>query len=244
MLTIKTSRYKYSDSFWFRNGFSPESKRIKFTLFPGYGCPAEFQMFLQYCRGLKFDESPDYNYLRQLFQVLLNSMGYEMDNFYDWTNMMDQAMKKKENSSSSGYASSENQQLDPNKNKLNLTNSGIGTTSGAGGGFGGKSARHMSSGLAAHTSGYGVQANNLNGTGGLLSGIIGGNLSSNVKPNIIDASQIGIAGGNNGNNVGNQSQFDARKSQGAKSLYKESSSRGYWLRFPFSALLGLVWKKK
>jgi hypothetical protein len=75
-----------------------------------YGCPAEFQMFLQYCRGLKFDESPDYNYLRQLFQVLLNSMGYEMDNVYDWTNIMDQALKKKENSVSSGYASSESQE--------------------------------------------------------------------------------------------------------------------------------------
>merc|ERR1712176_1387487 len=72
---------------------------------------------------------------------------------------------------------------------------------------------------------------------------MGGNLSSNVKPNIIDASQIGISGNNaNGNNNNNgtgangQNQYDSRKSQGAKSLYKENSSRGYWLRFPFSAL--------
>lgn len=33
-----------------------------------------------------------------------------MDNVYDWTNIMDQAMKKKENSVSSGYASSESQE--------------------------------------------------------------------------------------------------------------------------------------
>jgi casein kinase 1 alpha len=84
-----------------------------------YGCPSEFQMFLQYCRGLKFDESPDYNYLRQLFQVLLNSMGYEMDNVYDWTNIMDQAMKKKENSISSGYASSESQEKKGNTTGIN-----------------------------------------------------------------------------------------------------------------------------
>lgn len=71
------------------------------------GCPAEFQMYLQYCRGLKFDETPDYNYLRQLFKVLLSSMGYELDHIYDWTNIMDQTLKKKENSISSGYASSD-----------------------------------------------------------------------------------------------------------------------------------------
>ena len=38
--------------------------------------PVEFQMFLQYTRGLKFDEQPDYSYLRMLFRVLLNSLGY------------------------------------------------------------------------------------------------------------------------------------------------------------------------
>ena len=32
------------------------------------GCPAEFSMYLNYCRGLRFDEAPDYMYLRQLFR--------------------------------------------------------------------------------------------------------------------------------------------------------------------------------
>ncbi|KAJ6638026.1 Casein kinase I isoform alpha [Pseudolycoriella hygida] len=31
------------------------------------GFPAEFAMYLNYCRTLRFDESPDYMYLRQLF---------------------------------------------------------------------------------------------------------------------------------------------------------------------------------
>lgn len=32
------------------------------------GFPAEFAMYLNYCRTLRFDESPDYMYLRQLFR--------------------------------------------------------------------------------------------------------------------------------------------------------------------------------
>ena len=32
------------------------------------GFPAEFSMYLNYCRGLRFDEAPDYMYLRQLFR--------------------------------------------------------------------------------------------------------------------------------------------------------------------------------
>ena len=34
------------------------------------GFPAEFAMYLKYCRGLKFDESPDYMYLRQMFRFV------------------------------------------------------------------------------------------------------------------------------------------------------------------------------
>ncbi|KAL1404121.1 hypothetical protein pipiens_019049 [Culex pipiens pipiens] len=32
------------------------------------GFPAEFAMYLNYCRSLRFDEGPDYMYLRQLFR--------------------------------------------------------------------------------------------------------------------------------------------------------------------------------
>ena len=32
------------------------------------GIPAEFAMYLNYCRGLRFEEAPDYMYLRQLFR--------------------------------------------------------------------------------------------------------------------------------------------------------------------------------
>ncbi|KAH7640487.1 casein kinase I [Dermatophagoides farinae] len=49
------------------------------------GFPAEFQMFLNYCRGLRFEEDPDYMYLRQLFRILFRSHHYEYDYEYDWT---------------------------------------------------------------------------------------------------------------------------------------------------------------
>jgi len=32
------------------------------------GSPAEFSMYLNYCRSLRFEEQPDYMYLRQLFR--------------------------------------------------------------------------------------------------------------------------------------------------------------------------------
>ncbi|CAG0896924.1 unnamed protein product [Cyprideis torosa] len=49
------------------------------------GCPAEFAMYLQYCRCLKFDEKPDYPYLRQLFRKLFHTNGYTYDYVFDWT---------------------------------------------------------------------------------------------------------------------------------------------------------------
>jgi hypothetical protein len=46
--------------------------------------PEEFSAYLNYCRNLKFEEKPDYNYLRKLFKDLMNRNGYECDYAYDW----------------------------------------------------------------------------------------------------------------------------------------------------------------
>ncbi|VDD83963.1 unnamed protein product [Mesocestoides corti] len=48
------------------------------------GFPGEFAMYLNYCRGLRFEEPPDYSYLRQLFRVLFSSLGHKMDYIFDW----------------------------------------------------------------------------------------------------------------------------------------------------------------
>jgi hypothetical protein len=47
--------------------------------------PSEFIKFMNYCRDLKFEEKPDYSYLRKIFKDLFSSLGYEYDFVYDWT---------------------------------------------------------------------------------------------------------------------------------------------------------------
>lgn len=44
----------------------------------------EFILYLNYCRGLKFEEKPDYNYLRKLFKELFVKEAFEFDYVYDW----------------------------------------------------------------------------------------------------------------------------------------------------------------
>ncbi len=49
------------------------------------GFPSEFAMYLNYCRSLRFDEPPDYMYLRQLFRILGRTLNYTCDYVFDWT---------------------------------------------------------------------------------------------------------------------------------------------------------------
>jgi serine/threonine protein kinase len=51
------------------------------------GLPEEgaFTDYLVYCRNLRFDEKPDYQYLRRLFKESMHRNGYEYDYAYDWT---------------------------------------------------------------------------------------------------------------------------------------------------------------
>ena len=49
------------------------------------GCQKEFHMYLHYCRGLRFDEKPDYGYLKKMFKDLFIRLGYRNDGRFDWT---------------------------------------------------------------------------------------------------------------------------------------------------------------
>lgn len=42
-------------------------------------------MYLNYCRGLRFDEEPDYMFLRQLFRILFKALNFQYDYVFDWT---------------------------------------------------------------------------------------------------------------------------------------------------------------
>ncbi|KAH3766877.1 Casein kinase I [Pelomyxa schiedti] len=48
------------------------------------GFPPELASFLAYCRGLHFDEKPDYAYLRKLFRTLADREKITYDCMYDW----------------------------------------------------------------------------------------------------------------------------------------------------------------
>lgn len=46
--------------------------------------PAEFSTYLNLCRSLRFDDKPDYSYLRQLFRNLFHRQGFSYDYVFDW----------------------------------------------------------------------------------------------------------------------------------------------------------------
>ncbi|KAK9766664.1 Palmitoylated plasma membrane-bound casein kinase [Basidiobolus ranarum] len=50
----------------------------------GHGFPEEFGKFLSYARQLEFDETPDYKYLRSLFDKVLERIGERDDGIFDW----------------------------------------------------------------------------------------------------------------------------------------------------------------
>ena len=49
------------------------------------GFPNEFANYLNYCRSLRFEDRPDYGYLRRMFKELFTREGYQMDYVFDWT---------------------------------------------------------------------------------------------------------------------------------------------------------------
>ncbi|TPX32906.1 hypothetical protein SmJEL517_g04062 [Synchytrium microbalum] len=58
--------------------------------------PEEFALYLTYVRNLKFEEAPDYDYLKGLLNKVLTKIGEQDDGIYDWMVVMDQQRKEKE----------------------------------------------------------------------------------------------------------------------------------------------------
>lgn len=64
------------------------------------GYPAEFAMYLKYCRQLGFEEAPNYVYLRQLFRILFRTLNHQYDYVFDWTLLKQKASNQSSISSS------------------------------------------------------------------------------------------------------------------------------------------------
>ncbi|KAL0912993.1 hypothetical protein M5K25_016422 [Dendrobium thyrsiflorum] len=47
--------------------------------------PPEFVSYFHYCRSLRFEDKPDYSYLKRLFRDLFIREGYQFDYVFDWT---------------------------------------------------------------------------------------------------------------------------------------------------------------
>ncbi|XP_074349094.1 casein kinase 1-like protein 2 isoform X2 [Apium graveolens] len=48
------------------------------------GHPSEFASYFHYCRSLRFEDEPDYVYLKRIFRDLFIRSGYQLDYYYDW----------------------------------------------------------------------------------------------------------------------------------------------------------------
>lgn len=54
--------------------------------------PGEFMTYMNYCRSLRFEDRPDYAYLRGLLRDLFSNGSYQHDFAYDWTTLTDRSI--------------------------------------------------------------------------------------------------------------------------------------------------------
>ena len=60
---------------------------IKKSITPSELCeslPPQFEEYIKYVRNLKYEEDPDYTYLKNLFLKILKHNNWEFDYYYDW----------------------------------------------------------------------------------------------------------------------------------------------------------------
>ena len=76
-IIVKTKEEKYAKILYKKQYITPEE------LLNGY--PTELVTYIKYCKGLYYNEEPDYNYLTGLFSnVIKNYLKEEIDFKYDW----------------------------------------------------------------------------------------------------------------------------------------------------------------
>ena len=52
-------------------------------------CVVEFAAYMHYCRSLRFEDRPDYGYLRKLFRELMIKQNLEYNYMFDWITLED-----------------------------------------------------------------------------------------------------------------------------------------------------------
>merc|ERR1712098_92194 len=64
------------------------------------GFPSEFATYLNYVRSLRFDDQPNYSYLRGIFRSLFINQGFEYDGEFDWLRKVPNNSSHRENHTS------------------------------------------------------------------------------------------------------------------------------------------------
>ena len=140
------------------------------------GFPAEFAMYLNYCRGLRFEEAPDYMYLRQLFRILFRTLNHQYDYTFDWTMLKQKAaIAAAVQPTTSGLAGAPGTNPGGNVNNGLMGNNAVGGGQGLPPGMGGPSATP-----AAGAAGLGVVQQGLSTSMGNVAANLAG---SGILPN-------------------------------------------------------------
>lgn len=74
------------------------------------GLPAEFLEYMNYIKNLRFDDKPDYPYLRKLFRDLFKRENYRYDYVFDWTLYKFQQERQREQHKIADGQNDQNQQ--------------------------------------------------------------------------------------------------------------------------------------
>ena len=61
------------------------------------GFPKQFEDYLDYTKNLGYEEDPDYNYLRGLFEAVIKENEFTLDNMFDWVKEDDSTGNTEEN---------------------------------------------------------------------------------------------------------------------------------------------------
>lgn len=86
-LPAKTKKEKYR-KIMEKKRVTPLNKLCK-------GFPDEMVQYIQYCRGLKFEEKPDYNLCKHFFGNAFAKNEYEMDYNFDWVTISKKSKKQR-----------------------------------------------------------------------------------------------------------------------------------------------------
>ncbi|CCH44422.1 putative casein kinase [Wickerhamomyces ciferrii] len=85
----------------------------------GRGLPVEFVHYLNYTRSLRFEDKPDYIYLRRLFRDLFLREGYKYDYIFDWA-LQKQKQQVKNGAPGEGKNEDEKDGKDDNSNQVQV----------------------------------------------------------------------------------------------------------------------------